>query len=43
MGIPGGASGKALASDAGDIRDLGLIPGLAKSSGGGDGYPLQYS
>ena len=30
-------------ADAGDIRDTGLIPGLARSPGGGNGYPLQYS
>jgi len=24
-------------------RDLGLIPGLGRSSGGGNGNPLQYS
>ena len=28
---------------AGDIRDLGLIPGWGRSPGGGKGYPLQYS
>ena len=28
---------------AGDIRDVGLIPGLGRSSGGGNGNPLQYS
>ena len=28
---------------AGDTRDTGLIPGLARSLGGGIGYPLQYS
>ena len=30
-------------ANAGDIRDLGLIPGLAISPGGGHGNPLQYS
>ena len=25
------------------MGDLGLIPGLGKSPGEGDGYPLQYS
>ena len=25
------------------MRDLGLIPGLVKSLGEGNGYPLQYS
>ena len=28
---------------AGDIRDVGLIPGLGRSPGGGHGYPLQYA
>ena len=28
---------------AGDVRDLGSIPGLGRSPGGGHGYPLQYS
>ena len=27
---------------AGDIRDVGLIPGLGRSPGGGHGNPLQY-
>ena len=27
----------------GDIRDMGLIRGLGRSSEGGDGNPLQYS
>ena len=30
-------------ADAGDIRDLGSIPGLGRSPGGGHGNPLQYS
>ena len=29
--------------NAGDIRDVGLIPGSGRSSGGGHGNPLQYS
>ena len=28
---------------AGDLRDVGLIPGLGRSSGGGHGDPLQNS
>ena len=28
---------------AGDIRDVGLIPGLGRSPGGGHGNLLQYS
>ena len=35
--------GKNPPANAGDIRDLGSIPGLGKSSGGGRGNPLQYS
>ena len=28
---------------AGDLKDVGLIPGLGRSPGGGHGSPLQYS
>jgi len=34
---------KNLPPSAGDIRDMGLIPGLGMSPGGGHGNPLQYS
>ena len=40
MGIPGGSTVKRLAYNAGD---LGSIPGLGRSSGEGNGNPLQYS
>ena len=30
-------------ANAGDIRDLGSIPGLGGCPGGGHGNPLQYS
>ena len=40
MGFPGDSAGKESACNAGD---LGLIPGLGKSPGEGNGYPLQYS
>ena len=30
-------------ANAGDIRDSGLIPGLGRSPGEGNGNPLQYS
>ena len=30
-------------ANAGDIIDMGLIPGLGRSPGGGLGNPLQYS
>ena len=38
--IPGGSDGKESACNVGD---LGLIPELGRSSGGGNGNPLQYS
>ena len=34
---------KNLPANAGDVRNLGLIPGLERSSGVGNGNPLQYS
>ena len=34
---------KNLPANAGDLRDAGLTPGLGRSSGGGNGNPLQYS
>ena len=34
---------KNLPANAGDGRDLGLIPGSGRSPRGGNGYPLQYS
>ena len=30
-------------ANAGDVRDMGSVPGLGRSSGGGHGNPLQYS
>ena len=39
-GLPWWLSGKESACNAGD---LGLIPGLGRSLGEGNGYPLQYS
>ena len=30
-------------ANAGDIRDVGLIPGSGRSPGGGHSNPLQYS
>ena len=46
--IPNGALQVALvvknsATDAGDIRDIGSIPGPGRSHGGEQGNPLQYS
>ena len=40
MGFPDGSAGKESACNAGD---LGSIPGLGKSPGEGNSYPLQYS
>ena len=34
---------KNLPANAGDIRDVGSIPGWGRSPGGGQGTPLQYS
>ena len=34
---------KNLPANAGDIRDMGSIPGLGRSPGGGHDNPLQYS
>ena len=40
QGFPGSSTGKESACNAGD---LGLIPGLGRSPGEGNGHPLQYS
>ena len=43
-GFPGGACGKdPHPANAGDIRDVGSIPGLGRSPEEGNGNPLQYS
>ena len=34
---------KNLPANAGDIRDMGSIPGSERFPGGGHGNPLQYS
>ena len=34
---------KNLLTNAGDIRETGLIPGVGRSPGVGNGNPLQYS
>ena len=39
-GFPGGSDGKASAYNVGDP---GVIPGSGRSSGEGNGNPLQYS
>ena len=41
--FPGGAVVKNLPANAGDKRDIGLIPGSGRSPGEGNGNPLQYS
>ena len=38
-GFPGGSEGKESTCNTGD---LGLVPGLGRSPGEGNGYPLQY-
>jgi len=43
MGFPGGAVVKNLPVNAGDLRDVGLMPGWGRSPEGGHGNPLQYS
>ena len=40
LGFPGGSGGKESACNVGD---LGSIPGLGRSPGGGQGNVLQYS
>ena len=40
VGFPAGSAGKESTCNVGD---LGSIPGLEKSPGEGNGYPLQYS
>ena len=43
LGFPGGTVVMNPPASAGDARDVGLIPGLGKSPGVGNGNPLQYS
>ena len=40
MGFPGGSDSKEFTCN---VADLGSIPGLGRSPGGGHGNPLQYS
>ena len=40
MGFPGDSNCKESTCNAGD---LGSVPGLGRSPGGGHGHPLQYS
>ena len=39
-GFPGGATGKELPANAGDVRDVGWIPRLGRSPAGGHGNPF---
>ena len=39
LGFPFGSAGK---QSACNVEDLGSIPGLGRSPGKGNGYPLQY-
>ncbi|CAN0362917.1 unnamed protein product [Rangifer tarandus platyrhynchus] len=44
QGFPNGDSGKeSLSANVEDARDTGSLPGLGRSPGVGNGYPLQYS
>ena len=43
LGLPWWLSGKESTCNSGDIGDVGLIPGLGRSPGEGNGNPLQYS
>ena len=43
LGFPGGSVVKSPPASAGDTGDVGLIPGLGRSPGEGNGYPFQYS
>ena len=40
MGFPGGSAGK---ESVFNVGDLGLIPGLGRSTGEGNSYPPHYS
>ena len=42
-GFPGGGEVKNLPVNAGDVGDVGSIPGLGRFPRGGNGSPLQYS
>ena len=43
MGFSDGSVGKESTCNAGDMGEVGLIPGLGRSHGGGNSNPLQYS
>ena len=43
MSFPGRSVSKELACNVGDTRDMGSVPGLGRSPGGGHSNPVQYS
>ena len=43
MGFTGGSVVKNPPTNARNLGDTGLVPGLGRSPGGGNGNPLQYS
>ena len=43
LGFLGGSIGKEPPANAGDVRDVGLIPGPGRSPGGQNGNPFRYS
>ena len=43
MGFPSGSAVKSLPANAGDVRDMSLVPGLRRSAGEGNGNPPQHS
>ena len=43
LDFPAGIVIKNLPASAGDVRDVGSVPGLGRSPGLGNGNPLQYS
>ena len=43
MSFPGGTVVKKLPANAGDVRDMGSVPGSGRSPGEGYGNPLQDS
>ena len=43
LGFPGGVTAKYLLANAGDMRNIGLIPRSGRSPGEENGNPLQHS
>ena len=43
MGFPSSANVKNLPANAGDVRDMGSVPGLGRPPGEGNGHPFQCS